>query len=242
MAEKNIEELKIWITGASRGIGRAIAQNLAGSGAGLILSAGSQESLKSIASEFASYANVLIFPCDLRNYKEIKGVHKKIRAMTDGVDVLINNAGVTKFVRLSDISLEDFDNINSVNYRGVFLAMKEVLPEMIEKKFGLIINILSVAVREKFLNSSIYSASKAAVHAMDTTLREEVRKDGIKIVDVFPGAVETDIWSEANKQKFGHLMMQPEDVAAAVREVVELNLNNRLMIEELVLRPQNGDL
>lgn len=242
MQKKSIEGLNIWITGASRGIGKAIAEALGGTGARLILSSRTKNSMKSAVKEFEKFSNVLFFPCDVSDLEQTKSVYQKIQMTAGGIDVLINNAGLAFFAPFTEISIEDFERMNDVNYKGTFITMKQVLPKMIENQYGVIINILSVAVREKFLNSSVYSASKAAVHALDMSLREEVRNHGIKIVEIFPGAVETDIWSEKSREKFKGRMMLPVDVAVVVRDVIEQSLDGRFMIEEITLRPQGGDL
>ena len=242
MEAKKLSNLRIWLSGASRGIGYAIACKLVDTGATLILSARNSSSFENVRLSFSNNKNVFFFPYDITKPDDISKCYDRIKMAIGGVDILINNAGVVKFHSFNKLTLEDFDYMNAVNYRGVFLCIKAVLPDMIERKDGVIINTISVVITKAFKNSSVYSASKSAVWAMANSLREEVRSEGIKIVNILPGATETDVWSPENRQRFSKSMMQPKDVADAVYYVIELSLNNRLMIEEVVLRPQGGDL
>jgi len=242
MSENNFNNKTIWLTGASKGIGAALAKKLSQTDATLILSSSNHESLKNIMKELAENPKIFFFPFDLRSIEQINKTYAKIRQTLGPIDILINNAGIGKFAPLIDLAVEDMNNMLDTNFKGLFMLTKNVLPEMIEKKSGIILNILSVVLKKVFTGSSLYAASKAAVLAMDRSLREEVRKNGIKIIDVFPGATETDIWTEHQKEKYGPKMMQPEDVADAIFEVLHLAMNNRLMVEEIVLRPQDGDL
>lgn len=237
-----LKDKVIWITGAAKGIGEAIAKNLMNSGATLILSSSNNESMKKIMPDFAKYPKVFFFPFDLRSEEQISRTFQKIDLSIGKVDFLINNAGTGKFAPFTELTISDMNNMFDVNFRGTYLLTKLVLPKMLEQKSGTIINILSVVVKKVFTGSSIYSASKAAVLAMDRSLREEVRGSGIKIIDVFPGATETEIWTEKQREKYGSKMMQPKDVADSIMKILELSINNRLMVEEIVLRPQGGDL
>jgi 3-oxoacyl-[acyl-carrier protein] reductase len=158
------------------------------------------------------------------------------------IDILINNAGISSFKKFIDTKPEVFENIININLRGPFLCIQSVLPGMLKKNSGIIINIISVSAIKTFTKSSAYAASKAGLLAMSRSLREEVRKYGIKIIDIFPGATETEIWSKDSRDKFRDKMMKTEDVAEAVFEVIKLSMNNRMHVEEIVFRPQEGDL
>lgn len=242
MNNETLQNKVIWITGAAKGIGKAIADNLKPTGATLILSSSSHESIKKIMPDFAQYPKVFFFPFDLRSQEAITRTFQKINLSIGKIDFLINNAGIGKFAPFTELSTDDMNNMFDVNFKGLFLLTKLTLPKMIEQKNGVIINILSVVLKKVFTGSSLYAASKAAVLAMDRSLREEVRSSGIKIIDVFPGATETDIWTKKQREKYSSRMMQPNDVAEAIIKIMVLALNNRLMIEEIVLRPQGGDL
>ena len=111
---------------------------------------------------------------------------------------------------------------------------------MIKKKKGTIINILSVASKKIFTQSSVYSASKAGLEMYMNILREEVRKYNIRIINIFPGATKTAIWPDEMLEQFGKRMMLPEDIAALIFSLY--NSNNSVVPEEIVLRPIKGDL
>jgi short-subunit dehydrogenase len=242
MQKKSIEDLTIWVTGASHGIGLAIARKLADNNAKVILSARSQDSFRDVIPIFADSNNVFFFPCDVSKTNSVSKTYYKISAGVGEVDVLINNAGIAIFKLFNDMTLEDFEAMNCVNYKGVFLCTKAVLPSMIERKSGIILNINSVSSHTVFRNASLYAASKAASLAMSRHIRNEVREHGIKVVDILPGATETPIWSEHARQKYSEKMMQPEDIADVVFNTINLCLNDRIHPEEIIVRPQGGDL
>ncbi|MBM2815502.1 MAG: Dehydrogenase [Ignavibacteria bacterium] len=234
--------MNIWITGASRGIGAAIAKKLFLPDNKIILSASNEDSFKDIRKTITDDYNIIFKKCDITKPDDITTSYSEIIKQVGNIDVLINNAGVANFKLVNDLSETEFDYMFNVNTKGIFLTIKAVLPEMLRAEKGIIININSVASLKTYTGSSVYSASKAAALAISRTLREEVRQSGIKVIDIFPGAVNTDIWSDNARKKHGDVMLIPEDVAEVVREAIELSKNGRLMLEEIVLRPQNGDL
>jgi short-subunit dehydrogenase len=113
---------------------------------------------------------------------------------------------------------------------------------MIKRKSGIIVNISSSSVIENFADCSIYNASKSALIAMSRSLRKEVRQHGIKIIDIIPGATCTDIWDEQSKNEYKDRMLLPEDVADIIFQTVISSYGDRLMVEEIVIRPQNGNI
>jgi short-subunit dehydrogenase len=238
----NIQDKVVWITGASRGIGLAIADRFIEAGAKVILSATKKESFKEILPKYAKHDKVLFFPCDITQHQQIHEVVTKIKLAMGRIDILINNAGIAKFKPFNEITNEMFDQMNDVNYKGTFYCTKAVLPDMLGRKNGIIVNILSGAAKKAFENSSVYSATKAAVLSMSNSLRKEVRKEGISIINIFPGATETDVWNPKVRQELKHKMMQPEDVADATFSSIINSLNGRTMVEEVLVRPQGGDL
>jgi short-subunit dehydrogenase len=240
--KNDIKDKVVWVTGGSRGIGLAIADKFIEAGAQVVISASKKESFKDILPRYSKLDNVLFFPCDISQPAQIHEVSTKIKLAKSKIDILINNAGVAKFKPFQDITEEMFDLMNSVNYKGTFLCTKQVLPDMIDRAEGIIVNILSGAAIKAFENSSVYAASKAAVLAMSRSLRKEVRKKGISVIDILPGATETDIWNPKVRDEKKHLMMQPEDVAEATLSAVLTSLCGRVMIEEVLIRPQGGDL
>jgi len=231
----------IWITGASTGIGKEIAIAFSKAGYIVVVSARRKSRLVKVVSEikFAG-REASAFVCNVASERSVHLTAKRIIERYGSIDCLINNAGVTVFKNIIDTKVFDYDNIMDINCRGSFLTMKSVLPKMIKKKKGHIINILSVAANTVFEDSSIYSASKAAVRAMSNSIREEVRKYNIKVTNIMPGAVETNMWDAKSRQRYKNRMMSPEDIA-------KITLNTfvqpkKLNIEEVIIRPIKGDL
>lgn len=231
----------IWITGGGRGIGKATAKAFASTGAHVIVSGRNEAALAETASEIrTSGGRADAVRLDVTSDESVRTAHAAIESKFGRVGVLVNNAGVTSFKKFEHTALDEFDAIISTNLRGYFLCTQAVLPSMIAAEKGSIINIHSVAAVETFSNSSVYAASKAGTLAMMRGLRAEVRKRGVRIIDVIPGAVETAMWSESNRTKHGAQMMQPRDVADVI--VSLYHQPERATTDEIILRPIGGDL
>lgn len=238
----DFKDLNVWITGASSGIGLALAKDFAHRGSTVIISSRSKEKLLAAMKEIGSEYRVFLFPCDVSSEEQVRNVYDKMFQTNLKVNVLINNAGTYSHGQFLGFPLEKFDESFATNVRGVFLCTQAVLPQMIESKFGIIVNILSVVVTKTFVNASVYSATKAAVLAMSKSMREELRDKNIKVMNVYPGATLTNIWSAKVAEKFGSRMMKPEEVASTILCNIENSLRNGVMVEELIIRPQMGDL
>ncbi|MBN1634609.1 MAG: SDR family oxidoreductase [Ignavibacteria bacterium] len=231
----------LWVTGASTGIGREIAKLFSKNDFIVVATARRKSRLVSLVQEIKFAGNeASAFVCDVSSERSVFNTFKRIKERYGQIDVLVNNAGVTSFKSFADSKIYDFDYMMDINLRGSFLCIKSVLPQMLKKRKGHIINILSVAVHSKLENSSLYAASKAGLLAMSDGLRLEVRGYNIKVTNIMPGAVDTPMWDSRTRQKKRNRMMTPEDIASVVFDVV--NKPNKLQIEEVVLRPQKGDL
>lgn len=231
----------VWITGAGRGIGKEIAIQFSLIGCKVAISARTVSELNSVQKEITKLGGeAFVFPCDIGKAPEIPKTHNSIVKKLGRVDVLINNAGNTSFKKFEQTSQKEFDSIVNVILRGSFLCIKEVLPNMIERKDGWIINIASVVAIKTFKNSSAYSAAKAGLVAMLRVLREEVRKHNVKVITIFPGATSTKIWGE-KLHKYSNKMMDAKSVAETVLSLYRLKLKDAF-VEELIIRPISGDL
>jgi len=231
----------VWITGASTGIGSALSEVFCRQGDDVVASARTESRLNELCKRLSSQTgSCTAVPCDLLSESSVTHASERIRTAHDHVDILINNAGVTYFKDFMSTSTEEFDHVLHTNLRGAFLATKSILPEMLKKKKGLILNIVSYAVKEVYTKSAAYAASKAGLEAMMNVLRAEVRRDGIQIVHVYPGAVVTPIWKQHQIEKYGSQMLTPVHIAEMVYQISIQPPS--LMVEEIVLRPQGGDL
>lgn len=229
------------ITGASSGIGRALAEVFAKQGDMVIALARSKTRLKSLKKRILSEKGECeAFICDLRQYGQVISTARKIRKKHKQIDVIINNAGITYFKDFSRTNVKEFDNIVLTNLRGSFLITKEFLGGFLKRKSGLIINILSYAAKTTYRSSSAYSASKSGVEALMNGLREEVREKGIKVMNVYPGAVLTPMWPAKLIHKLRKHTIDPVEVASLV--YLASRQPENLMVEELVVRPKEGDL
>ena len=229
----------VWITGSGRGIGSAVAKVLAAKGARVVVSARTEDEITMVAGEInAEGDSALAVRCDVRDAKQIAALVEQTRELWGDIDVLINNAGIAHFKRIVDTSEEEWDQMMETNLRSAFLCSKAVLPAMIERHAGHIINIVSVAGVQPYHKAGGYCASKFGLYGFTEVLRLETRNCGVKVTAVMPGATSTDIWGSRDVD-FGR-MMAPEDVARVILSVLEAD--DRAMIESVVLRPQEGDL
>lgn len=236
------KDLICWVTGASSGIGLAIAKQLAYKGSSVILSSRSKNKLLAASKTIGNNYRTFLMPCDVTDPEQVQSVYEKLRTTNVSVNLLVNNAGIYLPKSFINTTLVEFDNTFNTLVRGTFLCTQMVLPSMIQSNFGIIINIVSGVVNKIFTNSSIYTSAKSAVMMMGKVLREEVRANNIKIMNVYPGATISNIWGPKILEKYGERMMTPDQVASAVICNIGSNLENGVMVEELVLRPQLGDL
>jgi 3-hydroxy acid dehydrogenase/malonic semialdehyde reductase len=233
------------ITGASSGIGEAAAGKLAVNGFDLILTARRAEILNKVASEIRSSTGrkVLELVFDVRNQVE---VHKKISSLHDGwenVDVLLNNAGLAAGLSMvQDGLVDDWERMIDTNIKGLLYMSKEVIPLMIKRNSGHIINIGSIAGKEVYQNGNVYCGTKYAVDALTKGMRIELLPFNIKVTSICPGAVETEFSSvrfhgDAVKAKNvykGFTPLNANDIAEAILWVVSrpahVNINDLLIM------------
>ncbi len=231
----------VWITGAGSGIGGALALEFASRGDNVILSGRTESRLRSVFSQIrGKQGNAQVVLCDVTDRESVDRAAKTVLDSVGIPDIVVNNAGTTVFKKFVDTTVEEFDNIVRTNLRGPFLVTKSILPHMINRASGLILNIVSFAARTTYTESSAYAASKAGVAALMEGLRAEVRGTGVKIVNVFPGAVLTPIWHPKVQAKYGEKMMVAAEVAKTIVDLTFVPVS--VMVEELVMRPQQGDI
>lgn len=219
------------VTGAGRGIGRATAIALAKEGVHLGLIGLNMSNLENVASELAQYdVKVSAATADVTDLESVTHAVEHITSDLGPIDILINNAGVAKFGGFLDLSPEEWEKIIQVNLMGVYNVTRAVLPGMIERKSGDIINISSSAGQKGAPVTSAYSASKFAVLGLTESLMLEVRKHNVRVTALTPSTVVTDLAIDTNLVKGNEEnVMHPEDLAELV--VASLKLNPRVFVK-----------
>jgi NAD(P)-dependent dehydrogenase (short-subunit alcohol dehydrogenase family) len=204
---------RILITGASRGIGRALAEELATPGTTLLLHGRDREALRATHDAVVakgSHAIDLLF--DLQNAAQISAMRDAVGS--DPVDILVHNAGVAVVKPFGAISLEEWSATLAVNITAPFLLTQSLAPQM--PAGSSIVHILSIAAQTGFPGWSAYCMSKFALEGFSQSLREELRPRGIRVINVYPGATSTDIWNSVEGEWPRDKMMSPRETAAAV--------------------------
>jgi short-subunit dehydrogenase len=236
-----MSEKVVWITGASTGIGFETAKAFAKADFIVVATARRKSRLVTLVNELKFIGcKAYAFVCNVQSERSIISTKKKIIEKCGTIDIIVNNAGVTVFKSLLETKSYEFDNIMDTNLRGSFLMMKAVLPLMMKKRKGHIINVLSVAAKTVFEDSSVYSASKAGLLALTNSLRAEVRKFNIKVTNIFPGSIDTAMWDARVRARFRNRMISPAEVARIIVQAADQP--KKVVVEDVVIRPIKGDL
>jgi len=228
------------ISGASRGIGRAVAIRLAHEGHFVIVLARNAEEIGELEHEIdESGGKALGFVCDISNEQQVNETVAEVIRDFNRIDCLVNNAGIGVFKPAEEITHDDWTSVMDVNVKGTFLLTKAVLPHMKIAGFGHILGIASDVSKRTFAQGSLYTASKYAQHAFFESLRREVHPLGIKVSVVYPGLVDTyfhgEEQGEAKQAKFLHA----DDIASAVSFI--LNAPPHMLVDELMLHPMSQE-
>jgi len=214
------------VTGAARGIGKAIAQRFLQEGAAVAINDIDLERAEEIVHEAKSKGKkALSVKADVSNEKEVEEMVKRVYSNFARIDILVNNAGIIKRGSTEDHSYEDWDRVIAVNLRGTYNCSKAVIPIMKKQKCGKIVNVSSIAGKVGDIASApSYGSSKGAINALTKSMARELAEYGICVNAVAPHAVETEMSAEWSQEKRRQLMSQiplkrlgrPEEVAAAV--------------------------
>ncbi|HXR96259.1 MAG TPA: SDR family oxidoreductase [Terriglobales bacterium] len=238
MAESPLQEQVAIVTGASQGIGRAIALRLATLGARLVLVARNKAALTEAAAAIAAAGAppARVMPCDLRAPEAMPAVIKATLEASGRLDILVNNAGVGWFGQpLHQTSEEIWNSTLATNLTAVYHAMRAAAPAMIERRAGHIINIASLAGHNPVPGAAAYAASKWGLHGLSISAAEELRSFGIRVSLVCPGSVDTDLSPQLVGGKDRTRMLTPDDIAHAVAMLV--TQSPRSFISEVLIRP-----
>ena len=208
------------ITGSGRGIGREIALLFAQEGADIVLAARTETELASVADAVRGFGGrALTVGTDVADQKAIENCVRKSLETFGKIDILVNNAGLSKSKPLLETTLEDWNETLAVDLTALFLFIKLILPGMIDRQEGRIINISSGAGLRGLPGNNAYSAAKAAVIGMSQSLAGEVRDTGVKVNVICPGPIETEMLKVSRNREFllrdKANLLQPDDVAGA---------------------------
>ena len=215
----------VWITGASSGIGEALAKAFAMQGAKLVLSARRMEELERVMKECnLSNENCLILPLDLQNLENLETLTKTVIAKFSRIDVLINNGGISQRSLATETAIEIDRKIMEINFFGQVALTKSVLPILLNQKEGHIVVVSSISGKFGFWLRSTYSASKHALHGFFDSLRLETEANGIKILIAVPGKIQSNIsvhalksdGSKHNKMDRSHEQGMPAEQCATI--------------------------
>ncbi|HAW08256.1 MAG TPA: hypothetical protein DCW42_03670 [Bacteroidetes bacterium] len=230
----------LFISGISRGIGRALSKHLSQEHKVYGSTRNKELFIRDPNNSYFNPEN--IFEIDFLNQKDIENLEEKLASIHNDIQVLINNAGMVIFTPFEKSVIEDLQVQMNVNLYGAYYLTKQFLPAMLEKREGMIINLISVAASKPFENSSLYGASKAALATMFSSIREETRRQKIKITNVILGATYSEVWDEETRAKLGTRMVQPESVSKIISNLIDYAADDDFMVEEIIIRPQFGDL
>lgn len=232
--------MNVVITGASRGIGKELAEHFAKEGADLYLC--SREMGKTIQWQQALMeqyqVKVVSFNADLGDADDTKAFGEQLLNALDHVDVLINNAGVYQPGSIHNEPEGQLEKMMAVNLFSAYHLTRILVPRMIERKAGHIFNMSSIAALKAYQNGGSYSISKFALTGFSKNLREELLQHGIKVTTVYPGATMTSSWEGSGIDP--NRIMESSDIAKMV--VAASKLSPQACVEDIVIRPILGDL
>lgn len=224
------------ITGATAGIGRAVAFTLGRAGWAVGVTARTADQVAAVVAGLRAEGITAAGAAgDAGNPDDVERVTRAITAELGPVDTLVNNAGIAVFKPFEELTLADWDGMMSTNVRSLFLVTRAVLPGMRERGAGTIVNVASLAGRNGVKHGTGYAASKHAVLGFSRSLMLEVRAQGIRVVAVCPGSVDTALIRPLGRAP--ERILQPADVADAI--LAALRLPARAMLSELDIRPSN---
>jgi len=220
------------VTGAGRGIGRAIAVELGRIGARVALAARSVSELEETARRIGDAS---VIRTDVRRREDVHALLDQTETTLGPIDILVNAAGVGIFGKVADFKDDDYEEILETNLRSIFWTCRRVLPSMIRRRTGHIINIASIAGKVGSATRAVYCASKFGVVGFTQSLAEEVREYGVRATVICPGSTNTSFSGDYKQDKSRERMLSPSDIAHAVAMIVTQAPNS--FISELVIRP-----
>lgn len=232
--------MNVVVTGASRGIGRSIAEHFAAEGANLFLCSRNMDNTAKWQQELTEKygINITTFNADLGKEAEAKGFGEQLLKATDRIDVLVNNTGIYEPGSIYDEKEGQLEHMLNVNLLSAYHLTRSLIPTMIRQKSGHIFNICSIAALKAYPNGGSYSISKWALAGFSKNLREEMKAFNIKVTTVHPGAVFSSSWEGSGVDP--KRIMEVQDISRMI--IAASKLSAQACVEEIVIRPQLGDL
>ena len=225
------------VTGASSGIGMAVARLLFSEGCSVAVVGRNGDRLKSAVKGIAS-DRYLIVECDVRDDVAVGTMVASVEQAWGHVDILINSAGLFQTAPLSETTNALWDDMWQTNVNGTFYPTRAVVPGMLKRGTGTIVVMSSVAAHRAYSGNAAYSASKYAVTGFARALSSEVRRKGVRVVNVMPGPVNTAIWGEKDTPMAREEMLTAQEVAQAT--INAMTVSSTQVIEDVLLLPQRG--
>jgi NADP-dependent 3-hydroxy acid dehydrogenase YdfG len=224
------------VTGASKGIGKAISKVFAKKGYNLVLVSRSEEALKKVKEDLDKYGNkIIVIPADITKSTDVKNVYKQVFSKFARVNVLVNNAGTGIFKPIEKITSKDWDTVMNLNAKGTFLMTRELISHFKEAKEGMIINILSDVAKRTFRFGSLYTASKYAQLAFTDTVRKELQAYGIRVTNILPGITATEFAGNDPDDPSAKKYLKPENISRSVDYII--SAPKHIVVDEITLHP-----
>ncbi|HDX7845147.1 TPA: SDR family oxidoreductase [Staphylococcus aureus] len=220
------------VTGAGSGIGEAIATLLHEEGVKVILAGRNKDKLQNVANQLAQ-DSVKVVPTDVTKKEEVDELIKIAQQTFGGLDIVINSAGQMLSSKITDYQVDEWDSMIDVNIKGTLYTTQAALPTMLEQSSGHLISIASISGFEVTKSSTIYSATKAAVHTITQGLEKELAKTGVKVTSISPGMVDTAITAAYNPTD--RKKLEPQDIAEAV--LYALTQPSHVNVNEITVCP-----
>ena len=226
------------VTGASTGIGRSLSVKLSNKYFVYLISRNKENLNKTKELINIQNNDCKIIVSDISKNESIDDIYSQIEHK-EKIELLINNAGIGIFKNITDTSIKDWNNTLNTNLRGSFLMTKMIIDNLKTKKDGKIVFISSVAGLQPYKNSTAYVASKYGLRGFAASLREELREFNIKVITVFPGAVNTPIWDDKGMDELRESMIETDDLTETI--IHAINAPNNCVTEEITIRRTSGD-
>ncbi|TWP30674.1 3-ketoacyl-ACP reductase [Apibacter muscae] len=220
---EKLQGKKALITGGSRGLGKAVALALSKEGVQVAITGRNESSLQETVKEIGNHATYSVF--DISNQQDVKNSLEKLQVDFGPIDILINNAGISAFGGFLEMTEKEWLDIIHTNLLGVYYVSKAILPSMVERKCGDIINVSSTAGLKGGASTSAYSVSKAGLISLSESLMFEMRKHNVRVTTLTPSTIASDMSVKDLKITDGNpeKVLQPEDFAELVLDILKLN-------------------